>query len=418
MQRLLQYTLSISLALSLFSGCGIQPTVEKRVTIDLSLPVPSLNGSLSDITSVAFEWKAISDPRITGYNVYRSNPAQGGQVTLTRIATLENRLTTHYVDKELLPNTQYSYRFTSMGKENTESNGSQMVTITTLPMIAPVSYFQSVGNMPRSAKLIWRPHPNARINGYAIDRSDAKGVEWKEIKKIEGRLNAEYIDTDLSDGTTYYYRVRAITFDKLSTPASEVVKVATKLLPPEIKNLTATTNVPNLITLRWDASPLQDLNHYNIYRSTTKEGKYDYYVKLHGTTWNDKTTKDGESFYYQVTAVDNDGLESPLGAVGIKGASLGKPRTPVPYGSKISAKGVDLQWTNNDPRIISYSVIKTTKSGFFDRKTTEFNNITETEVHDNAVKAGVTYIYQIIGMDKNGLRSLPTAEIVLKYEAK
>ena len=418
MQRSLQYTLSISLALSLFSGCALQPTVEKKVTIDLSLPVPSLNGSLSDITSAAFEWKAISDPNVTGYNVYRSHPAQGGQVTLTRIATIENRLSTHYMDKALLPNTQYSYRFTSVGKENSESNGSQMVTITTLPMIAQVSYFQSIGNMPRSAKLIWRPHPNARINGYAIDRSDARGVEWKEIKSIQGRLNAEYIDTDLSDGATYYYRVRAITFDNLSTPPSEVVKVVTKLLPPEIKNLTATTNVPNLITLRWDASPLQDLNHYNIYRSTTKEGHYEYYVKLHGTTWNDKTTKDGESFYYQVTAVDNDGLESPLGAVGINGASLGKPRTPVPYDSKISAKGADLQWTNDDPRIISYSVLKTTKSGFFDHKTTEFNNITETEVHDNAVKAGVTYIYQIIGMDKNGLRSLPTADIVLEYEAK
>ncbi|MFZ2967614.1 MAG: fibronectin type III domain-containing protein [Sulfuricurvum sp.] len=418
MQRSLQYTLSISLALSLFSGCALQPTVEKRVTIDLSLPVPSLNGSLTDVTSAAFEWKAIGDPNVTGYNVYRSHPAQGGQVTLTRIATLENRLTTHYLDKNLLPNTHYSYRFTSTGKNNSESNGSEMVTIATLPMIAQVSYFQSIGNMPRSAKLIWRPHPNARINGYAIDRSDARGVEWKEINVIEGRLNAEYIDTDLSDGETYYYRVRAITFDKLSTPPSEIVKVVTKRLPPEIKNLTATSDQPKLVNLKWEASPLGDLNHYNIYRSASKEGRYEYYVKLHGTTFSDKTTQDGESFYYQVTAVDNDGLESPLNSTGINGTSLGKPRTPVPYDSKISAKGADLQWTNDDPRIISYSVLKTTKNGFFDHTTTEFNNITETEVHDNAVKAGVSYIYQIIGMDKNGLRSLPTAEIKLQYEAK
>jgi len=417
MQRSLQYALSISLALSLFSGCAPQPTPEKKVSIDPTLPVPSLNGSLSDINTIAFEWKAISDPSVSGYSIYRSTPADSNQ-TLSRIATINSRFATHYVDEKLTPNTQYLYRFTSTGKENIESNGSEMMTVSTLPMIAPISFFQFVGNMPRSAKLLWRPHPNTRINGYAIDRLNVNDQKWAEIKTIDGRLNAEYIDKDLKDGQVYYYRVRAITFDKLSTQPSETVQVVTKPLPPEVKNVTATTNLPKAIALKWEPSTLEDLSHYNVYRSASSNGNYEYRVKLTETTFTDTTKEDGEPFYYKITAVDKDGLESPMGPIITQGVSLVKPHAPIAYDGKIYANGVDLQWTNDDPRVVSYTVIKTTKLSWIKRETVEINNIKESKFHDGSIVPNTGYIYEVIGVDKDGIRSLPTQGIELIYETK
>ncbi|MDD4854965.1 MAG: hypothetical protein PHQ22_09205 [Sulfuricurvum sp.] len=417
MQRSLQYALSISLALSLFSGCAPQPTPEKKISIDPSLPVPSLNGSLSDINTIAFEWKAITDPNVSGYNIYRSSPAESNQ-TLSRIATINSRFATHYVDEKLTPNTQYLYRFTSSGKEYIESNGSEMMTVSTLPMIAPVSFFQSVGNMPRSAKLLWRPHPNTRINGYIIDRLNVNDQKWAEIKTIEGRLNAEYIDRDLKDGQVYYYRVRAITFDKLSTEPSETAKLVTKPLPAEVKNITATTNLPKAIALKWEASKLEDLSHYNIYRSASSNGNYEYRVKLTETTFTDTTKEDGEPFYYKITAVDKDGLESPMGSLITQGISLAKPHAPIAYDGKVYANGVDLQWTNDDPRVISYTVIKTTKISWINRESVEINNIKEFKFHDSSIKPNTGYIYEVMGVDKDGIRSLPTQGIELIYETK
>jgi len=417
MQRSLQYALSISLALSLFSGCAPQPTPEKKITIDPSLPVPSLNGSLSDINTIAFEWKAIGDPNVSGYNIYRSTPAESNQ-TLSRIATINSRFATHYVDEKLTPNTQYLYRFTSSGKENIESNGSEMITVSTLPMIAPVSFFQSVGNMPRSAKLLWRPHPNTRINGYAIDRLNINDQKWAEIKTIEGRLNAEYIDRDLKDGQVYYYRVRAITFDKLSTEPSETAKLVTKPLPAEVKNITATTNLPKAIALKWEASKLEDLSHYNIYRSASSNGNYEYRVKLIETTFTDTTKEDGEPFYYKITAVDKDGLESPMGSLITQGIALAKPHAPIAYDGKVYANGVDLQWTNDDPRVVSYTVIKTTKISWINRESVEINNIKDAKFHDSSIKSNTGYIYEVMGVDKDGIRSLPTQGIELMYETK
>ena len=416
MQRSLQYALSISLALSLFSGCALKPTPEKPVTIDPSLPVPSLNGSLSDINSIAFEWKAISDPNVSGYNVYRTTPSESNQ-TLTRIAVINSRFATHYVDEKLTPNTQYHYRFTSTGKD-IESNGSEMLEASTLPMIAPVSFFQSVGNMPRSAKLLWRPHPNTRINGYVIDRLNVNDQKWSEIATITGRLNAEFIDRDLNDGQVYEYRVRAITFDKMSTVPSEIAKVVTKPLPPEIKNITATTNLPKSIALKWEASSLNDLSHYNIYRAESSNGAYSYRVKLFETTFTDTTTEDGQIFYYKITAVDKDGLESPMSAPMTQGASLKKPNTPIAYNGKIDANGVDLQWSNNDPRVVSYTVIKTTKTSWVSRETVEINNIQESKFHDASIKPNTGYIYEVVGVDKDGIRSLPAQGIELNYEIR
>ena len=417
MQRSLQYALSISLALSLFSGCAPQPTPEKKITIDPTLPVPSLNGSLSDINTVAFEWKAISDPDVSGYSIYRSTPSESNQ-TLSRIATINSRFATHYVDEKLTPNTQYLYRFTSTGKENRESNGSETMTVTTLPMIAPISFFQSVGNMPRSAKLLWRPHPNTRISGYIIDRLNVNDQKWAEIKTIEGRLNAEYIDTDLKDGQVYYYRVRAITFDKLSTEPSETAKLVTKPLPPEVKNITATTNLPKAISLKWEASALEDLSHYNIYRAASSNGNYAYRVKLTETTFTDTTKEDGEPYYYKVTVVDKDGLESPMASTLTQGISLVKPHTPIAFDGKIYPNSVDLQWTNDDPRIVSYTVIKTTKINWIKRESVEINNIKDSKFHDGSTKANTGYIYEVMGVDKDGIRSLPTQGIELYYETK
>lgn len=418
MQRSLTYALSISLAFSLFTGCTMpQPTPEKKLSVDPTLPVPSLNGSLSDINTIAFEWKAISDTRVSGYNIYRSSGENNN--TLTRVGTIDGRFATHYIDEKLTPNTLYRYRFTTTAKDNLESNGSEMMEASTLPMIVPVSFFQSVQNMPRSAKLLWRPHPNTRINGYLIERLNVNDQEWKEIKTIEGRLNAEYIDRNLKDGQVYYYRVRAITFDKLRTEASETTKVVTKPLPPEIKNVTATTALPKAIGLKWEPSALgNDLSHYNIYRAASSNGNYSYRVKIIETSFTDTTKEDGEPFYYKITAVDKDGLESPMSSVITQGVSMPKPLAPIAFDGHINANGVNLQWTANDPRIVSYTVIKTTKTSWIGREKVEINNIKETKFSDPTITPNVGYIYQVMGVDKDGITSLPTEGIELMYEKK
>lgn len=416
MHSSIRYALSVSLALSLFSGCATAPKPEKAITIDSTLPVLSMNGFISDITSAAFEWKPVEDPRVIGYYVYRSTP--GEDQKLHRIASVASRYATHFVDNDLKPNTQYQYRFATYTKEGSESVGSETLIVATQPMIVPVSFFQSVGNMPRSAKLLWRPHPNGKITGYTIERLNVNDQEWRKIATIEGRLNAEYIDNDLKDGQVYHYRIKAHTFDKLATLPSETTKVITKPLPPQIKNITASNNLPHAITLSWEASEIKDLSHYNIYRAISPNGIFSYHVKLEGITFTDTVNEDGKFYFYKVTAVDKDGLESALSSVATQGSTLSKPQTPIAYDGKIVDKAVELQWTNNDPRTVSYSITKTTKKSWISRESVDINNIMEPRFRDGDIKPGTGYLYEIMSVDKDGLRSLPTKAIEFDYEAK
>ncbi|HEX5329406.1 fibronectin type III domain-containing protein [Sulfuricurvum sp.] len=417
MNSSIRYALSVSLALSLFSGCTTQPAPQKTVTIDSTLPTPSLNGFIADITSIAFEWKPLEDQRVSGYYIYRNTPGAEDQ-KLQRIATIDSRFATHFVDSDLKPASEYQYRFSAITKNGTESVASETMLVATQPMIAPVSFFQAVGNMPRSAKLLWRPHPNGKINGYIIERQDATDQKWNPIATITGRLNAEFIDHDLKDSQVYHYRIKATTFDKLTTEASEMSKVITKPLPPEIRNITSTNDMPRAIKLSWEPSTISDLSHYNIYRSSTPNGSFEYHVKLETTTFTDNITEDGKFYFYKITAVDKDGLESLLSSVATQGSTLSKPQTPIAYEGKIVNKAAELQWKNTDPRTISYTVVKTTKTSWITRETIDINNITGTTFRDTDIKPDTGYLYEIVSVDKNGIRSLPTQAIELSYEAK
>jgi uncharacterized protein len=418
MNSSIRYALSASLALSLFSGCAPQPIVQpKTVTIDSTLPTPMMNGFIADITSIGFEWKPIEDTRVSGYYVYRNTPGAVDQ-KLERIDTINSRFATHYVDHNLKPANEYQYRFATITPQGTESVASETMLVATQPMISPVSFFQSVGNMPRSAKLLWRPHPNGKINGYLIERQEATEQKWSEIATVTGRLNAEYIDHNLKDGHVYHYRIKALTYDKLSTEPSEMAKVVTKPLPPEIRNITSTNDLPRAITLTWEGSPLSDLSHYNIYRSSTPNGIFDYHVKLATTTFTDTITEDGKFYFYKITAVDKDGLESLKSTIATQGSTLSKPQTPIAYEGKVVDRTAQLQWKNVDQRTATYTVVKTIKTSWVTRESIDINNITEPKFSDTDIKPDTTYLYEILSVDKNGIRSLPTEAIEIRYEAK
>lgn len=409
--------LAIILMTVLYSGCSKQPTLPPKVVIDKTLPIVKINGHISEMKSIAFEWQSVSDPRVKGFYVYRSNPKESSE-KLHRIGAVESRYATHYVDNDLEPNTAYAYRFSSFNAKGVESVGSATYRASTLPLIASVSFFRSIGNMPRSAKLIWRPHTDTQIKGYRLERKLKSDTQWEKIADIKGRLTAEYIDLGLEDNAVYEYRLFAITYSNIQSVPSETVTVVTKPLPHPIKNIRATQNLPKKILISWDPSTRENLSYYNIYRSHLENSNFDYYVKLTETSFNDRIESDGATYYYKVTAVDSDGLESPLSQHAIKGMSLPKPKTPTSFNGYLHNHAVELQWQKSDPDTQSYTIIKTKKEGWLESSVSEINNITETSFTDHEISPDVSYSYQVCSVNQYGLRSEPTEPISLSFEAK
>jgi Abnormal spindle-like microcephaly-assoc'd, ASPM-SPD-2-Hydin len=69
---------------------------------------------------------------------------------------------------------------------------------------------------------------------------------------------------------------------------------------------------PLSVALSWDASPSDDVAGYYVYRGTQSGGPYERLAPLliPTTTYTDSSVSAGTTYYYVVTAVDGQGLES------------------------------------------------------------------------------------------------------------
>ena len=394
----------------LISGCvSSTPTPANEDAIDTSLPVISLNGHIEDMKSVAFEWKDTKDPRVNGIYVYRSNPGESDS-QITRYATITNRFATHYVDNNVKPDTKYQYFFTTFSSA-AQSEKSPTVSVNTLPVLQSVAWIQSIQNMPRSVKILWRPHTNPRVSGYILERKSLKDEDFTKIAQIDGRLNAEYIDTNLDDGQVYKYRLKAVTYDNIVSTPSLIIQAVTKPLPLDIKGLHITNNLPKKIQLSWDPSNAKDFDYYKLYRGTSATGSLDYYAKLSNNEFTDAVDEDGKQYFYKVTVVDKDGLESDQNIPALQGITLPKPKAPAVIGAKIVNNRVELKWSQVDPRTKSYTIIKTAKKGWLDSHVDEIKGIPVTNFSDANIYAGVEYIYQVVAVDENNIASEPSSEV-------
>ncbi len=411
------WTLSTFLTVSLvvFSGCGgAQPSPKKEVVIDTTLPVVELtkNGVIADMNAIGFEWKNIKDPKVKGVYVYKAKQDIKNEKP-SYYATVNNRFSTHFVDLSVTPDTTYTYYFKTFS-DKAESQKSKLVSISSLPVLESVSWIYSVPGMPRSAKIIWRPHTNQKVKTYVIERNSKDEPEWKQVASIDGRLNAEFIDEDLKDNHIYKYRIRVVTFDNITSTPSEIVKVVTKALPKPVQTVIVSQDLPKIITLQWDKVTLKDFAHFNIYKSDNAQSGYELIVQTNKNSYIDEVNEDGVTYYYRITVVDKDGLESKYGKKPIKGTTLSKPKAPKNLNAKLFNAKVKVSWSKVDPRSISYIVVKSYKVGWLDRVSKEFKNITTKEFIDGDIEAGITYTYKVYAVDKNNIISNPSKEVAIE----
>ena len=410
-----QYILpTLAATLILFSACSKEPKPPVEPLIDPTLPKMSINGHIESMTTIAFEWKPLNDIRVKGYYVYRNDPSTTDE-KLNRIDTIEGRYVSHFTDEGLQPNTTYVYRFSSFNEKMQESDASKTFRVTTAPVLDSVSFFDSIGNLPRMAKLIWRPHNNPSVKEYILERQILEKAEWEQIATIENRLNAEYIDSELDDNRVYKYRLRAVTYEGIESTPSNIVRVNTKPLPKVVQDLFATTKEPKKILLSWTANTEKDLDYYKIYRSTSGDGGYDYHVKLNETKFEDEVKEDGMNYFYKVTAVDTDGLESPMQTNPVHGSTLSKPRTPSFIDAIVKNNTAILRWKNNDSRTVSYTIIKTTKESWVTSTTQEITGITATTYEDKDLLPDTQYKFQVMSVDSNNISSEPTEAVDILF---
>ena len=414
--KLLSLSTLCAVSLLILSGCqGVNPLPKKKVVIDSTLPVVTLtkNGIIRDMKTVAFEWSAIKDPRVKEIYVYKRVSGAKSTNKLDYYDTVENRFKTHYLDANNEPGTKYSYAFRIIS-DNAQGTLSKTYDVSTLPVLDSVAWIHSIAGLPRSAKIIWRPHENQRVESYIIERKTFEDEKFEKIATLHGRLNAEFIDEDLADNAVYLYRIRVKTYDGIISKPSQIVKSVTKALPKSVVYISATKNLPKKIKIEWSASKQKDFYQYYLYRGEDIDSSFELIAKLYNNHFTDNIGKDGKVYFYRVSVVDKDGLESEHEKNTIMGMTLPKPDAPVITGIKLIDKGVELSWKKTDSRIKSFKIIRKHRTSWLKESTKEYKNIFQTKFIDNNINPDSTYTYIVYGIDENGIVSKPSTEVNIK----
>lgn len=363
--------------------------------------------ALPDVSSVAFEWDRVKSEEVQGYVIYRKGSDED---EFERIAIIRNPRITHFYDSGLKTESIYQYQFATLGESDMISARTKPIAIKT-SFIDPVEFVYAVSDEPKLIKIIWSPHANPSIQKYIVEK--LINNQWEEIGEVKNRLGIEFYDTDLQDGVTYEYRVAGVSFQGDKSRYSKVVKATTKFPPEPLSGVSASTDVPKLIILKWNPVSNPDIKGYVIYASQEEKGSYKKVGESKNAYFEFKTPEHGMQWFFKVVAVDKDGIQGYLPQVPVRGSSLVPPEMPKIKGAHIEGNEAVIGWDTPSERVSEVYVYR--KEGTFGKPLRFRLNGKAIQFVDKEMQKGVKYTYWVEFVDVNQIASRPSQEFSLGY---
>lgn len=217
----------VGLLLSIFLPLG----ASAFIYAPCCLKATSINQNEIDL-----RWVAVSaDPPTTGYIIERSPAGEG----FTTIATNITGIT--YADKSLSAGINYTYRVSAVNATDgtgPASNPSSATTRSTPIPILPerpkdlMAKLISISKVSLSWTAVTNLYP---ILGYKIEKESPYGSGFDVLVRNTSSTATTYVDTNLSIGVTYNYRVSAINLYGGSLP-SIPANIAVPSIPDTPRN--------------------------------------------------------------------------------------------------------------------------------------------------------------------------------------
>jgi|HubBroStandDraft_6_1064221.scaffolds.fasta_scaffold01749_11 fibronectin type 3 domain-containing protein len=279
---------------------------------------------------VNLTWNASSGA--TAYYVKRSTTSGG---PYTQIAT---PTTTSYADNSVTNGTKYYYVVSAYNSYGQSANSAEVNATPTAPPppSAPSGLQATAGNTQVS--LTWTASSGA--TSYHVKRSTANGGPYTQVSAPTA---ANFNDTGLTNGTTYYYVVSALNTagESANSAQASATPVAPVTPPAPPSGLQATPGNAQ-VNLSWTASA--GATSYHVKRSTTTGGPYTQVAAPSTTSDADTGLTNGTTYYYVVSALNAAGESansSQASATPVNAAtdvtitvtpSITKPISPYIYG--------------------------------------------------------------------------------------
>lgn len=236
-----------------------------------------------------------------------------------------------------------------------------------------------------SLKMGWSAVAGA--DGYQIYRSENEKSGFKKVATVKGGSAITYTDGSLTAGKKYYYKVRAYSG---STPGkNSAVMGASPLAAGKITSVRSDGS--GQLTVKWGA--VLDAAGYQVYRSTSKDGKYTKVADVKSTvlTYTDTGLKKGTTYYYKVRAK----------AVQNGKTGYGSSSEPVSGWSIAATAITEVTSQSNGKLLVKWKAVKNTYRYQVYRSTSKNGTYTRvavvsgTSYEDGNIKTNQKYYYKI-----------------------
>lgn len=283
--------------LSTSENAAVQAYVAAKYGLSMGGSTPSLATPVSVAaragnTSVALSWSAVSGA--SGYRVYRGTTS-GGPYTLVASPTA-----TSYTNTGLTNGTTYYYVVRAFNATLESVNSQQVSARPSASSLAPPTGVAATAGSG-SVALTWSAVIGA--TGYRVYRGTTSGGPYT---LIASPTTTSYTNTGLTNGTTYFYVVRARNATIQSVNSQQVSATPSAAPPAAPTGLSAVAGNGS-VSLTWAA--VSGASGYRVYRGTTTGGPYTLVSSPTATSFADTGLTNGTAYYYVVRSF-NATLES------------------------------------------------------------------------------------------------------------
>ena len=361
-------------------------SVTYRAASTGTLSAPTVTGGNDSQGRPTLKWNAVTGA--AKYEVYRARSKDG---TYTKYSTTTG---TAYTNSSYLTSgATYYYKVRALDANGNAGPYSAVVSVTCRLKLTAPTVTGSTDSQGRPT-LKWNAVTGAAK--YEVYRARSKDGDYIKYSTVTG---TSYTNTSyLANGTTYYYKVRALGSDGTAGPDSTPVSVTYKA-PFGAPLVTGSKDSQGRPALKWDK--VTDAAKYEVYRARSKNGTYSLMSTQSATGYtNTSYLANGTTYYYKVRALKASGTASAYSSVvTITYGTVPTPAAPAMRSAKADSAGITVSW-DTAANAVTYNVYRTADAG--SSWTQVASSVKGTSYKDTTVQKGVKYGYKVRGVAADG----------------
>lgn len=333
----------------------------------MQLAKPQLRSATTQEKGVLLSWTPAANAQ--SYRVYRKTGSNGWSL----LASVSGG--TSYLDQTAECGVPYTYTVRSVISNYLSAYDTKGVTTTRLATPALNTPTRASAD---AVKITW-PAVSGAVQ-YRVYRKTA-GTSWAALTNV---TTNSYQDTSkLTNGTTYYYTVRAVNSSGQLSGYRTSGVAYTHLQTPTLQGTTAQANG---IQVRWNAVP--GATSYAIYRKTSSTGWSRVGTVGQVTSYVDTTPQSNTAYSYTVRAYGANSY-SWYHLTGVSGRYVATPKLTA---AGVGASGITVTWASVGGQDIRYVVYRKSGNSSWIRQAI----VTGTKYTDTSAKdSGTVYTYTV-----------------------